>query len=344
MSSIEERLTRDIAAVTARVVVTDADLRDARDTLERRIESRRQRDRRRVASVAAAAAAAAVVVGIAGWQWLGSGDASPAPAEPVPSPTPSPAPSDSSASDEAFLAGDAPTTELLRGVWRLDNPGRPLMVRFGADGEIRFDNSGQLFGSAAVIGSYDIAGDQITVHVDDGLAGCGGQTFAMRAAVPEPGQLRFLHTQPGTGNCSPEVNEQWSLEQVLPTNADLADFAVPEGGAWDPPKSANVMQGAWFAEGGGHLLELTPEGSYAVADESGEVVDRGLWYLGSGRASLDLLSGADSPTCGEGDRLVLADLGLSFVYSDTPGLRATVQRNDCDGAWGKRTWLRLSHP
>ena len=44
MSTIEERLARDIAAVTGGVVVTESDLRDARDAVDERIDSRRQRD------------------------------------------------------------------------------------------------------------------------------------------------------------------------------------------------------------------------------------------------------------------------------------------------------------
>ena len=47
MSSIEERFARDIAAVTQGVVVTESDLRDARNAVDERIDSKRQRDRRR---------------------------------------------------------------------------------------------------------------------------------------------------------------------------------------------------------------------------------------------------------------------------------------------------------
>ena len=68
MSTIEERLSRDIEAVTGEIVVTESDLRDARADVEDRIEGERQRDRRR--GVVAAAAAAAVVVGVATWQGL----------------------------------------------------------------------------------------------------------------------------------------------------------------------------------------------------------------------------------------------------------------------------------
>jgi hypothetical protein len=54
MSTIEERLARDIAAVMGGVVVTESDLRNAREAVEDRIEGRRKRGRRRtVAAVAA---------------------------------------------------------------------------------------------------------------------------------------------------------------------------------------------------------------------------------------------------------------------------------------------------
>ena len=59
MSSIEERLARDIAAVTGGVVVTESDLRNAREAIDDRIDSGHQR--RRNGIVAAAAAAVLVV-------------------------------------------------------------------------------------------------------------------------------------------------------------------------------------------------------------------------------------------------------------------------------------------
>ena len=151
-----------------------------------------------------------------------------------------------------------------------------------------------------------------------------------------------MHTQPGTGNCAPEQDERWELEQVLPTSEGLAGFTVPQGGRWYPPENVDAMHGVWFAARGGHLLELAPEGTYALAGETGDVLDRGRWSLGSGRASLHLDSGADSPTCEVGHRFVLAAIGLSYVYPDNPGLRGTVTRNDCHGAWGKNTWMHLS--
>ncbi|HSV40309.1 MAG TPA: hypothetical protein VLI04_16225 [Nocardioidaceae bacterium] len=73
MSSIEERLQRDIAAVTRAVVVSDSDLRDARDSVEDRIDSRQRRNGRRTA-MAVAAAVIIPIVGVVALQTLGGDD------------------------------------------------------------------------------------------------------------------------------------------------------------------------------------------------------------------------------------------------------------------------------
>jgi hypothetical protein len=91
MSSIEERLVRDIAAVTRGVVVTDSDLRDAQAAVAERIGNVRQQDRRRSAVAVAAAAAAVVVLllGLAAYLTIGGDDKAAPPAGPGPSSTPS---------------------------------------------------------------------------------------------------------------------------------------------------------------------------------------------------------------------------------------------------------------
>ena len=332
MSTIEERLSRDIAAVTGGIIVTDSDLRDAREEVDERIESRRQRDRRRHVGVAVAAAVA-VVVGVTGWQLLNGDGARLSPAPPAPTPT------GLSKADEAFLSGSAPTPDLVRGVWRLDNS--KLVMSFTADGAIRFDDSGRLFTSPAVDGTYAIEGDLISVEVDGGRAGCAGQTFEMRASVPEAGYLHFLHTKRGTGNCAPAPSVRWVMEQVLsPTNKGLA--GVKTGGAnLDPPKGADALRGLWFSEGGGHVVELSPQGSYTMAGDYGDVVDRGTWSLDSSNTRLTLDSGPDSPTCREGDRFVLGSLA-ELVDGSFANLNGTVEQNDCGGAWAKDGWIRLS--
>ena len=127
MSSIEERLARDIAAVTGGVVVTESDLRDARDAVDERIDSRRQRDRRRTVIAAAAAAVLIPVAGIrrvpdAGRRrQVGTAAAKPGPTVAVDP-------------DADFLTGDAPTAQLIDGVWRLDNG--DLLMLFGEDGTV----------------------------------------------------------------------------------------------------------------------------------------------------------------------------------------------------------------
>ena len=163
--------------------------------------------------------------------------------------------------------------------------------------------------------------------------------------------MRFVHTQPGTGNCAPQ-------ELPLP-ELPVEDAAGPTcGGSWNrccrrpraspssPRKAAatplsdeSALYGDWMAEGGGYVLEISPDGSYYVADESGEPIDRGQWSL---RASdLTLTSSAASTECSEGDRLVLG--GVEQVDLDTPTMRGTVEQNTCGGAWTPSAWWLIPH-
>lgn len=329
--SIEERLARDIAAVTGGVVMTESDLKDARDTVDKRIMDSRRKTRRR-ALAAVAAAVVVPVLGIAAFQALDGDDKVAPPAELVPT---------SPDVDDAFLSGTAPTPELLEGVWRVD--GDTLLVRFSPPDRVFFDNGGQLYGSPAVEGTYRVEEDLITVTVDGGGAGCGGQTFAMRAALPEPGMMHFVHTEPGVNNCSPQQDEQWALEQVLPTSQSLSGFELssefPKGDG-DPPAPGVPLYGDWMAEGGGHILELTQAGSYYIAGASGDVIDTGQWtHRGS---TLSLTSSAASEQCAQGDQLVWT--GLEYINPHTSAMRGAVDKNACDGAWaGPTVWILLPH-
>ena len=80
-------------------------------------------------------------------------------------------------------------------------------------------------------------------HADCLVITAAGQTFAMRASLPEPGAMRFVHTQPGTGNCAPQelplppelpvedtagANVWWVLEQALPTSQGFAGYVEVE--------------------------------------------------------------------------------------------------------------------
>jgi len=326
MSSIEERLARDIAAVTGGVVVTESDLRIAREAVDERIDSRRVR----LGAVIAAAAVAVLVLilGVTAFQTLGGDDRAAPPANPGPT-TRDPL--------ADFLTGSAPAPDLLQGVWREDNG--TVLMRFSPPNVISFDDGGRLFHNPGVRGTYVITGDLITVSVDGGPAGCGGQEFAMRASLPEQGALRFVHTQPGTGNCAPEQNETWVMEQVLPSSSAMAELVFSTEPGWQPLSDKNALYGAWLAEGGGHVLEIGPGGDYYVADESGEPIDRGRWSLRG--SDLTLTSSADSAECSKGDRLVLG--AVEFVDPGTTAIRSTVQESTCGAAWATAVWILIPH-
>lgn len=326
MSSIEERRTRDIAAVTGGVVVTDSDLRNARDAVDERIDSRR--DRRRTVIAAAAAAVLILILGVAAFQTLG-GDA-----ETAPPANPGPTTSDPEAD---FLTGRAPTPDLLQGVWRVDNG--TVAMRFSPPNLVSFDDGGRLFHNPGVRGTYAITGDLITVNVDGGPAGCGGQEFAMRASLPGPGNMRFVHTKPGTTNCSLLVPPRGVLDQVLPTSQHMAELVLSNESGWQPLVGKSALSGVWLAEGGGHVLEIDPGGSYYVADESGEPIDRGQWSLRG--TDLTLTSSAGSAVCSKGDQLVLG--AVEQVNLGTRVVRSTVQQNACGAAWATAAWILIPH-
>lgn len=327
MSTIEERLVRDIAAVTGGVVVSDSDLRDAREAVDERIVLQQRRGRRRVLAATATAAVVIPILGIAAFQtWGDDADSAPPPANPAPSP--------SVDINADFLEGDAPTPELLQGLWRVDNG--TLLLRFSSPDKVAFDSVGRIFRDPGMVGTYAIQGDRITVNVDRAPAACEGQSFAMRASVAKPGIVHVVHSDPGTGNCSEPLNTWWTLEQVLPTSKALTGLGAPGEQGW-APLTDRVLNGDWIAEGGGHVLELDAGGTYYVADKSGDPVDRGRWALRD--SDLTLTSSATSEACNEGDRLVWT--GLEQVDIGTMGIRGTVQENTCGAAWTPKTWFLL---
>jgi len=329
MSSIEERLARDIAAVTQGVVVTESNLRDARDVMDERIDSRRRRDRRRTVIAAVSAAVLIPVLGFAAFQTLGGDDKT---APPVDQPTPSDFEVD-------VPTGRAPTPQLLEGIWREDNGGTSL--RFTADGHIQIDDTGRLLSDPAAVGDYVIDGDLITVSLSDGREGCAGEQFAMRASVTEPGLVWLTYTQTQPGNCTPQLYDSWVLEQMLPTTDSWAEFSLSQERGWQPPAGERRLHGLWLAEGGGHVLELAPGGDYYIAAGSGEEVDRGRWTLSSSPSRLSLVSSSDSPTCDQGDRFVLG--GVEQVDPGTTGMGGTVEQNTCGGAWAATNWILIPH-
>lgn len=332
MTSVEERLTRDIAAVTEGVVVTETDLSEARAALDERVAERRRSTRRRAMVGAALAAVVIPAVGIATVLSFDEG------ADTRPADTP---PSVSNPY-ENLLSGRTPTAEQVEGVWRLDND--VLLVRFLPDGQVWIDADGRLFSrDRALAGNYEMDGDRITLTVGQAAEeGCAG-VHVLRASLPDPGVMRTVRTSPAPGGCSLLALDYWALEKILPTSPLYDDEDWRKAARNWPALAEATLPGIWYPQGGGHLLAVSSTGSrggYAVVDESGEPVDRGQWSMGGSPARLTLTSDSQSVACQQGDQLVLTDLGQEDF--GRPLLKGTVVRDDCQGGWAADTFVNLS--
>ena len=333
MSTIEERLARDIEAVTGGIVVTDSDLRDARNQVQQRISGRQQRHRRR--GVVAAAAAAAVVVGVATWQSLGSDDETLSPTEPVPTPTST----SLSAADRTFLVGDAPTAEELAGVWRLDNPTVSRMLfMFTADGSFSYDDTGQLSADPMVHGTFVVDGDTIGVDVDGGTAACAGRTLSLRAAMAAGGGLHIVPVGLGDFDCDRPFRPQWALERVLP--GGMGGLEAPAEAVWRPVTGPEVVVATWLDPQGEYVSELRGDGTYTVLTGPGELADLGTWTLSDSSSRLSLTSSGDSPSCQSGDQFVLSNLQATDF--GTLVIRGDVARKDCQVLLRAEAWFSLA--
>jgi hypothetical protein len=331
MSTIEDRLLRDISTVSRGVLVTDSDLRDAWEDIDDRIQSDKRQHRRSIVAVAAAAVIV-LVLGVGAFLTLDGDDTSAPPANNGPKPTPNP----SVDNHATFLTGGAPTVEDLQAVWRLDNG--DVLMRFAAPDLVSFDHDGRLFDNPGVQGRYTLEGDSITMTVDGGPYGCGGQQIGMRASVPEDGKLHLVVTEPGKGACAGVEHSRLVMERMLPL-AGYEDFRGSEELGWLPLIDRDRLIGTYFAEGGGYLLELDRGNQYHVVSETGEQVDHGGWTLE--RRKLTLTSWPDSVDCSTGDRLVMGD--LEFSPSGTTVIRFDVERNDCGGGWAPKSWVLIPY-
>jgi hypothetical protein len=337
MNDIEQLLARDVAAVTAAVVVTDAELRDAQDAVWEASEVQVQRRRRRLGLAAAAAAVVLPTLAYGAVQVWDDASAPPAPAHQ--------GQKDPAIKGDDFLAGAAPTTALLDGVWRDDHS--TLLVLFRRDGTMQFDDSGALYGDPRGVGTYRISGDQVSMTIDGGSAGCAGARLSMRAAVTPTGEVHVVTTRPAREGCAPGGGDVWALQQVLPTrDQELSSLAYGRSG-WQVNTSDLALVGDWMAmvtdplgtaSVNGYLLEMTADGTYTVGQQS-SVEDRGTWEFDPATAQLTLTSSAESPSCGQGDRWVLGELlHRTRVF---PALRGSVKENDCGGDWANHTWILM---
>jgi hypothetical protein len=321
MIDIEQRLARDIEAVTKGVVVTESELLEARSDLDERIEGTHQRTRRTLAAIAAAAVV--IAGGFVTYQALGESTDTAGPS--ALSPTAS----------DPYLAGDLPTPELIAGLWREDNGATSMLFR--EDGSWQADMAGRVYSNPAVWGTYQINGDTITVAVIGGQP-CTGTQFSMRASVLDGGNLGTLPPQYRAGvGCTPLPDGRRVWEHVLPPTGGFLTLTFSEDTGWRAVKDQVSLVGDWAAEGGGHVLEMTADGAYYVLDQSAEAVDQGRWAKTG--SDLRLTSSAGSAECDQGDRLVLTN--LQMVDSGTSVIRGSVAVNTCDARWTPKTWFLI---
>ena len=333
MTSIEERLLQDIEAVTGGLVSTEQDLREARGDLERRIDVRRQADRRRVA-VGAVAASTAMVVGLAAWQVQGD-DKEHSPVGPVTGVT------ETSESEEEFLAGDPPTTDQLLGVWQAHTPARRgILWKFTADGVVALGFAGSVAEDPAVHGTFEISEDAVVVEIDDDVTLCQDKSWTLRAAVNEDGGLNVVPRDVDVADmCGTSAPPRWVLDRVLPVPGGGELPEVPAGDDFGPPPNRKAVVGAWSDPAGGYIVELRWDGTYTMLTGAAEKADRGTWTVGDAATRLTLVSAADSPTCSEGDQLVLSNLRLGQVGELV--LQGDPERNDCQVPFDGTGWFRL---
>ncbi|HET7735039.1 MAG TPA: hypothetical protein VFK52_03630 [Nocardioidaceae bacterium] len=322
MSSIEERLVRDIAAVTEGVTVTEQHLREARSNLEEHIEIGQQRERRRGFAIVAAAAVVVPVVGVLAFQSLGEDKAA---VDPSGTPSEDPSLTQLSVDD-------------LTGVWRVDNG--VMLVQFHADGTAQFNDDGGLFGSPSTTAEYEIGDDHLTFTTTrSGTDGptCAGFELPLKVSLPGDGNVDLVNEATTGGSCMvARPLERWTLERLLPI-AEGAEGVTGDHLTFDPLTDPGLLHGDWVAEGGGIILELDDDGGYTVAGGSGDVLDRGRWKYEAEK--LSLVSGPDSPSCGDGDRLVMRS--VTHVWDGTAFLRGDITTDTCGGTWAKPAWFLL---
>jgi hypothetical protein len=333
MSSIEEQLARDIAAVMGGVVVTDSDVREARSAVDEAIITVHRRDRRRTFR-AVAAAVVVVAGGVAALLTAGHDHGTVRPAGP-PKPVVNP--------DAAWLTGAAPTPQLVQGVWRLDNG--DALLQYDANGTMRFSQRGSLFAKPDATGTFSIKGDEITmVNTRHTISACADAQSRMLATLADAGRMNFVRGADESG-CGPVPSNfaRGTWEQVLPTSRDWTGTRFPKSSRFEPLKDMFNLYGVLLPQVSGYLVEVDRghtdrDGSYYVADESGAVVDRGHWTMR--HSDLTFTSGAGSTACSQGDRLVLAGVDNEVGLK---GIRGTVQQDQCRGGWGASAWFTIAH-
>ena len=197
---------------------------------------------------------------------------------------------------------------------------------FTADGGFRYDETGRLSAHPRVYGTYAVDGDTISVDIEGGSAGCAGQTIALRAVVSAKGPLHVLPVGSDPSSCGAPFAPQWVLEQVLPAGY-LRLAPEPSrsstGTRWPattPCWATGTTRRAATSSSCGTTGPTRPSRG------STELADSGTWTVDPSVTRLTLVSGADSPTCREGDRFVLDNLRAQGRRRPRPPGRPRTQR------------------
>jgi hypothetical protein len=251
--------------------------------------------------------------------------------------------------DGSAVGWARPTASRLSGIWM--NEGRPspgwedTLIRFSPDGTMAVDDRGFLDLSPAVLGTYELDGDRITITAGPGSGACvAGDSWAFEGAVSEEGRLKTVVVEDGIGSCHLGIGNRWTWTRVSPRSAAGAEISAP-GSPAGTPKDIHALHGVWLLEGSGRLLRLStaspvPFGTYALDDDGDidtEPDDAGTIDLVGG-GTLMLTSGTQSRQCADGDVMV-----WDILEYTEGSLRAEVTRDTCTDRLGVLLiWIRLT--
>lgn len=239
------------------------------------------------------------------------------------------------------IEGAAPTVEALTGVW-VSEAGDGLMTEYTADGRWVTDDGGLLDTDPWNRGTYTIEGRSITQEAERSPQEGGYFCMRLDAGLLEDGRLLTVNRE--DPDCLAFAGTEVTWIRVSPPSAPSAAITadVPPGG-WStlPLGTGSLLRGIWLLEGGGHLLRLATDGTYAL-DGDGTLAtdpdDVGTFEVDREAGTITLSTGPDSHACSEGDTLLWVDA----QYGGN-AIRSELGSTDCSAHEGlSGTWIRIS--
>jgi hypothetical protein len=318
----EQRVIDALQAITGGITVTDNDVLDARDRLEKNLTPAPKRRRMVLAAVAAA-------VLLVAWVTVASltgnkQDSAPPPVAPPPAP------------DLWLEGGTPPTAESMAGIWQQRSGTFTQVLVVQADGTFAYDWEGTDLGGSPgwhetldeppMSGSFELDGYQFSTKVYRNQL---DWTPAWAQALMPDDTLHTVNTSPGAD----PAPSTW--ERVEPVRSRAFDSAAPAQG-WTAPVKDTDLVGVWLpAASGQELVVINPDGGYAYYPDgnvgAGHPTDSGGWAL-DGR-QLVLTSDGDAGSCAKGARVVVQAPRLRLVHAlhgDVLWQQGDVVTNDCN--------------